>query len=148
MKATPQPVVSSRYLFLRSWPKMVLCRKPASRATFTNATLSGRPAINWSNEKTGSEAQRERMNDRRDRIERTAVILSDGVGAGMRRREGTEIWGRRIGIVASTGVAATIPKNYIFDLLASASVAGFLVFFDFFVFFVVSVFLSVEAVLS
>src|SRR5271165_5432748 len=70
MNAQPQPVVSSRNLFLLSPPKMVGARRPASRATFTNCTPSGTPAISWSNEKTGSVAQSDRTKPRRDKAER------------------------------------------------------------------------------
>src|SRR5205085_1758018 len=41
----PQPVVSSRYLFLCSPPKIVLYLSPASWATFTNWTPKSTAAV-------------------------------------------------------------------------------------------------------
>src|SRR5215475_376202 len=66
MNAQPQPVVSSRNLFLRSSPKIVLARRPASRATLTNWVESGRPLTICSKEKTGIAAHSERIKLRRD----------------------------------------------------------------------------------
>src|SRR5690349_22410426 len=68
MKATPQPVVSSRYLLRLSAPNIVFSLSPASRATLTNRTPNGTPASNWSSEKTGTLAHSDFTNDLRESI--------------------------------------------------------------------------------
>lgn len=82
MKAQPQPVVSSRNLFL-SVPEMVFALRPAARATLTNWMPRPVAAASWSKEKTGSVAHSERTKPRREMLKKleckgSFLILAEG----------------------------------------------------------------------
>src|ERR1035438_7898222 len=101
MKAQPQPVVSSRNLFLCSAPKMVFAFRPASRATLTNWMPSPVAATSWSKENTGRVAHSDRTKPRREKLKKLEckgsflILAEEHCGAGCQPAAGCQPRGLR-----------------------------------------------------